>query len=94
MILEGLVVAACFAGNTEACNSSLTGYVKYNKLDERAQVIEENVKKKYPAVHFTGVTLGTVAYKKYNFLLCKNTWLQLDYSTSEKISKIVYKIEF
>lgn len=95
MILESLVVAACFAGNTEACNSSLTGYVKYNKLDERAQVIEENVKKKYPAVHFTGVTLGTIAYKKYNAMLYRGIWYQGDFTNSNDIkSMIVFKYSY
>ncbi len=95
MILEGLVATACFYGNSDACNSSLNGYVKYNKLDEQAQVIENNVKKKYPAIHFTGMTIGTIAYKKYNAMLYRGIWYQGDFSNSNDIKNIiVYKYSF
>lgn len=95
MILEGLIAAACFAGNSDACNSSLTAYVKYHKLDEQAQVIEHNVKKKYPAIHFTAFTIGTIAYRKYNTMLYRNIWYQGDFSNSNDIKNmIVFKYSY
>lgn len=95
MILEAIVAATCFYGNSDACNSSLTGYVKYNKLDQQAEIVEQNIKKKYPTIHFTGMTLGTLVYKKYNAMLYNNIWYQGDFSNSNDIKNmIVYKYSF
>lgn len=95
MIFEGLVAAACIYGNNDACISSLTGYAKHYKLDEQAQAIEKNVKKKYPIVHMTGVAAGVVIQKKYNVLIYRNLWLELDVSDfNNKRSMVVYKYSF
>lgn len=89
MIFEALVAASCSYGNSDACNASLTGYAKFYKLDERAQVIEQNVKKKYPAIHFTGVVLGSAVQRKYQVMLYRNVWLIADYSDIGKGQTIV-----
>ena len=95
MILESIVVAACFAGNNDSCNSGLQGYVKHYKLDEQAQVVEQNIKKQYPSMHFGAVVAGTLAYKKYNTLLYRNIWYQGDFTNPNNYSNmVIYKYNF
>jgi len=95
MIMEGLVVAACFAGNNEACSTSLTEYAKFHKLDVQAQVVEQNIKKRYPAAHFMGTTAAMIVHRQYNFMLYRNIWYNGDYmNTQNPTNKIVYKYEF
>lgn len=95
MILEGVVAAACFYGNGEACNSSLHGYVKHHKLDERAQVIEQNVKRRYPGAHFMAMTAGTIVHKKYNFMLYRNIWYNGDLSNPNDIKNmLIFKYSY
>ena len=95
IILEVLVAGSCFYGNGEACNSSLNSYVKYNKIDERAQHLEEDIKKTYPSVHLMGSIIGTAIQRKYNFMIHKGFWYQGDYSDIKSpTNMILYKYSF
>lgn len=93
--MEGLILAACLSGSGEACSSGLNSYIKYNKLDQRAQIIEQNIKKKYKAAHFTGVVLATAANRKWNFVIYSNFWFQGDYNDLQNSQNmVVYKLSF
>jgi hypothetical protein len=76
MILEGLVAASCAWGNTEACMAGIDSYAKYNGLDKRAELLEHNIKTKYPAAHFMGATVALIAQKKYTFMIYRNWWYE------------------
>lgn len=95
MIMEALVTVSCTFGNGESCLAGMNEYVKYNKLDTKAQVIEENVKKKYPSLHFAGMVLGTAVRRKYKFLIYRNIWYDGDYSDiNNPKSIVIYKYNF
>lgn len=97
MILEGLIIAGCLGPGThnESCTAGLNGYVKHYKLDEKAQTVEHNIKKKYPGLHFSGTVIATTIHRKYAFLIYKNIWYNGDYSNlKEPVNKIIYKYEF
>ncbi len=95
MLFEALIAASCAYGNNDSCLAGLDKYVKENKLDEKAQVIEQNVKKKYPALHLTGTIIGTAVQRRYNFLIYKNFWYNGDYTDNNNIKNmIVFKITY
>ena len=89
MVLESLIVSACFYGNQNACQSGLSEYAKYYKLDKQAEIIGENIKKKYPAVHFVGVVAGGAVQKKANFLIYGPFWYQGDFTDNNNIKNMV-----
>lgn len=89
MILETIVVAACFYGNNEACLSSLDSYTKYTKLDIAAEKLDKKIKEKHPTLHFWGATLGIATQKKYNFRLYRNIWYTGDFSNNTDIKNVL-----
>jgi hypothetical protein len=95
MILEGLVAAACTWGNSDACNAGLSSYVKVNKLDERAQTIEQNFKKQHAGLHLTFTTLGIAVQNKYKLMIYRDFWVEADYSDKQnQKTLILYKKGF
>ena len=92
MIMEAIVSISCAYGNNESCMAGLDKYVKYNKLDTQAQIIEENVKKKYPSLHLTGTILSVASQKKYNFMIYRDIWYNGDYSdNNNQKNMIIFK---
>lgn len=93
--LEWLIAASCAYGTNDSCLAGLDQYVKYNKLDKQAAIVEDNVKKKYPAVHLTGTIIGTAVQRKYNFLIYRNFWYNGDYTDIKNLKNmVVFKITY
>lgn len=90
MLLELLITGACLQGNSDSCSAGLNGYVKYYKLDDRAQEVEQKIKRRYPAIHLMGFMAGSAVHKKFNGMLYKNIWLSGDYTDSKDPRSIIY----
>ena len=95
MIMEGIITISCLYGNNDSCLAGLDKYVKYNNLDKQAEIVENNVKKKYPGLHLSGTIIGTAIQRRYNFMIYKNVWYNGDYSDSNNLKNmIIFKYSY
>ena len=95
MVLEGLLIGACVWGNSDSCNSGGNAYIKTYHLDDRVNEAGERIKKLYPEVYYPAFVVGTIAVKKYTFLIYGNFWFQSDLTNEQDQQyKVVFKYSY
>lgn len=85
MNLEFLLAFTCwFSNSQEACYKAGEAYYHYEKLDEIANRINEEVKNKYPPVFFTTILLSSYEKRKLNVPVYKGTYFGWEFPDREE----------
>lgn len=94
-LLESMVIAGCYWGNADGCQTAGQAYLKQTKMDRQIDVINENLKKKYKPVYYLGMAGASLVQKRYTGNIYHNLDGAVDFKdTDNKIFTLIYKFTF
>lgn len=95
LLMESIIAANCYWGDNDGCQNSLQAYVKYTHIDEKSQVITDEIKKEFPAIYVAGILVGAGVQRKYKTMITGNIGLELDVvDTNNPKETVFWKYSF